>query len=223
MTDRPHDIKDIKDIGAESADDLDAFLHDLSELPELDDAERSSVPQLVAALGEDAPEQGEPPAADLRSRLMAALPGTSRFERFKGAVSQLLDIAPERAERLLDQLDNRSQFYELMPGIELFWVEGGPRVANAVRGFVRVAAGLEFPEHEHHGEEHVLVLQGAFRDPTQDRTFRPGEVSVMPEGTSHLHIVPEDGPDLLILSVIQEGVSVGEQRFWPNQVPTKQL
>lgn len=220
MTDRPHDSKEIKDIGAEDAGDLDAFLHDLSTLPELDDAERASVPQLVAALDADAPEQ---PAPDLRSRLMAALPETSRFERFKGAVSQLLDIAPERAERLLDQLDNRSQFYELMPGIELFWVEGGPRVANAVRGFVRVAAGLEFPEHEHHGEEHVLVLQGAFRDPTQNRTFRPGEVSVMPEGTSHLHIVPEDGPDLLILSVVQEGVSVGEQRFWPNQVPAKQL
>jgi quercetin dioxygenase-like cupin family protein len=216
MTKRP------KDIGADNADDLDAFLQDLSTLSELDDAERASVPQLVAALGEDAPEQVEP-APDLRSRLMAALPETSRFERFKGAVSQLLDIAEERAERLLDQLDDRSQFYELMPGIELFWVEGGPRVANAVRGFVRVAAGLEFPEHEHHGEERVLVLQGAFRDPTQDRTFRPGEVSVMPEGTSHLHIVPEDGPDLLILSVIQEGVSVGEQRFWPNQVPIKQL
>jgi quercetin dioxygenase-like cupin family protein len=216
MTNRP------KDIGADNADDLDSFLQDLSTLSELDDAERASVPQLVAALGEDAPEQGEP-APDLRSRLMAALPETSRFERFKGAVSQLLDIAEERAERLLDQLDDRSQFYELMPGIELFWVEGGPRVANAVRGFVRVAAGLEFPEHEHHGEERVLVLQGAFRDPTQDRTFRPGEVSVMPEGTSHLHIVPEDGPDLLILSVIQEGVSVGEQRFWPNQVPIKQL
>ncbi|HTU58549.1 MAG TPA: cupin domain-containing protein [Polyangiales bacterium] len=213
MNDRP------KDLGADNAHDVDAFLQDIQAL---DEAERASVPQLIAALGEDAPELDDEPASDLRARLMAALPETSRFDRFKAAVSQLLDIAPERAQRLLDQLDNRSQFYELMPGIELFWVEGGPRVANAVRGFVRVAAGLEFPEHEHHGEEQVLVLQGAFRDPTQDRTFRPGEVSVMPKGTSHLHIVPEDGPDLLILSVIQEGVSVGEQRYWPNQVPTTQ-
>jgi quercetin dioxygenase-like cupin family protein len=205
-----------KDLGV---DELDAFLQDLSTLTELDEAERLSPSQLAAALDECTSE----PPADLRSRLMAALPETKRFERFNAVVSQLLDITPERAERLLDQLDNRSQFYELMPGIELFWVEGGPRVANAVRGFVRVAAGLEFPEHEHHGEEHVLVLQGAFRDPTQDRTFRPGELSVMPKGTSHMHIVPEGGPDLLILSVIQEGVSVGEQRFWPNQVPAKEV
>ena len=211
MNDRP------KGLGADDADRMDAFLRDLSEL------DRAGVPQLVAALADDVPAHEEQPATDLRARLMAALPATSRFGRFAGVVAQLLDVAQERAERLLDQLDDRSRFYELMPGIELYWVEGGPRVANAVRGFVRVAAGLEFPEHEHHGEEHVLVLQGAFRDPTQDRTFRPGEVSVMPKGTSHLHIVPEDGPDLLILSVIQEGVSVGEQRFWPNQVPIKQL
>ena len=214
MNDRPRDL---------GAPELDAFLQDL-----LQDADATSDLQLLAALGEldDHGDVAEPSAeapSDLRSRLMAALPETSRFARFTGVVSQLLDIEPGRAERLLDQLDNRSLFYELMPGIELCWVEGGPRVANAVRGFVRVAAGLEFPEHEHHGEERVLVLQGAFRDPTQDRVFRPGEVSVMQRGTSHLHIVPEDGPDLLILSVIQEGVSVGEQRFWPNQVPAKQL
>lgn len=202
MTERPE-----TDVGAL---ELDAFLRDLTELPE-------SPAQLAAALSEPLEL-----SAALRSQLMAALPETSRFERFIGTVSQLLDIEPGRAQRLLDQLDDRSLFYELMPGIELYWVEGGPRVANAVRGFVRVAAGLEFPEHEHHGEEHVLVLQGAFRDPTQDRTFRPGEVSVMPEGTTHLHIIPEDGPDLLILSVIQQGVTVGQERFWPNQVPVPQ-
>jgi quercetin dioxygenase-like cupin family protein len=194
-----------KDLGTA---ELDAFLSDISELEALDPS------QLTAAL-----DEGEPTSDDLRSRLMAALPETSRFERFADTVSQLLDIDRTRAERLLDQLDNRALFYPMLPGIELYWVEGGPRVANAVRGFVRIAAGLEFPEHEHHGEEHVLVLQGAFRDPSQNRTFRPGEVSVMQVGTSHMHIVPEDGPDLLILSVIQEGVTVGAQRFWPNQLP----
>lgn len=214
MTAGPKQAGAVPDLGAP---ELDAFLRDLDG--ELEAPDRLSPAQLAAALdGLDDP--AEPPS-DLRSRLLAALPHTSRFERFAGSVSQLLDIDRARAEQLLDQLDNRSLFYEMTPGIELFWVEGGPRVANAVRGFVRVSAGLEFPEHEHHGEEHVLVLQGAFYDPTQARTFRPGDVSVMQKRTSHLHIVPEDGPDLLILSVTQEGVSVGEQRFWPNQVPTK--
>jgi quercetin dioxygenase-like cupin family protein len=212
MTERP---KTPADLGMP---ELDAFLRDLMEYPEL---ESLSPAQLTAALSEPL-DTSAAPATDLRSQLMAAVPETGRFERFADTVSQLLDIDRSRAERLLDQLDNHSLFYELMPGIELYWVEGGPRVANAVRGFVRVAAGLEFPEHEHHGEERVLVLQGAFRDPTQERTFRPGEVSVMPEGSSHLHIIPEDGPDLLILSVVQQGVTVGAQRFWPNQVPVPQ-
>jgi hypothetical protein len=199
-------------------------LRELTESAELEpgEAERFSPAQLAAALAEPL-DLSATPGAELRSRLMAALSETGRFERFAGTVSQLLDIEPSRALQLLDQLDDRSLFYELMPGIELYWVDGGPRVANAVRGFVRVAAGTEFPEHEHHGEERVLVLQGAFCDPTQGRTFRPGEVSVMPKGSSHLHIIPEDGPDLLLLSVIQEGVTVGDERFWPNQVPSHQL
>lgn len=197
--------------------ELDAFLRDL-EATESGQADAQLDPgQLAAALAEPA----ESAPSDLRARLMAALSQTSRFERFAGAVSQLLDIDPGRAQRLLDELDNRSHFAEMMPGIELFWVEGGPRVANAVRGFVRVAAGLQFPEHEHFGEEQVLVLQGSFQDPSRNRVFRPGDISVMPKGSSHLHIVPLDGPDLLMLSVIQEGVGVGDQKFWPNQVPTK--
>ena len=205
MTERPKNIGEVE---------LDAFLRDLEA--DSGDAQLDAG-QLAAALSQPA----EPAPSDLRARLMAALPNTSRFERFTSAVSELLDIEPGRAERLLDELDNRSHFLEMMPGIELFWVDGGPRVANAVRGFVRVAAGLQFPEHEHLGEEHVLVLQGSFHDPVRNRVFRPGDISVMPKGTSHLHIVPQDGPDLLMLSVIQDGVALGEQKFLPNQVPTK--
>jgi quercetin dioxygenase-like cupin family protein len=155
-----------------------------------------------------------------RARLMAALVETSRFERFGEAVSQILDIEHRRALRLLEKLEERALFDELMPGIELLWVDGGPRVENAVRGFVRVAAGLEFPEHQHHGEERLLVLQGSFYEPTQGRVFRPGDICVMPEGSRHSHTGPADGPDLLVLTVIDKGVSVGEQRFSPNQVPT---
>jgi quercetin dioxygenase-like cupin family protein len=196
----------------------DDFLRDLEALCS-DEGLAADAQQLTAALSAEVPAEAAPGA--LRGRLLAALDHVSRFERFADAVAQLLDIERSRAEQLLDQLDNRERFYELMPGIELFWVEGGPRVANAVRGFVRVASGLEFPEHEHLGEERVLVLQGSFHDPTRDRTFRPGEISVMPRGSSHLHIVPEHGPDLLMLSVIQDGVTVGEQRYLPNQVPTQ--
>lgn len=193
------------------AHDPDGFLRDLEGLPEELDHE-----QLAAALVD-----GTEALPGLRERLMSALPHSSRFERFADAVAELLDIERPRALRLLDQLDNRDLYNELMPGIELFWVRGGPRVADAVRGFVRVAAGLNFPEHEHFGEEHVLVLQGSFIDPSRDLTFRPGDIDNMPAGTSHLHIVPADGTDLLMLSVVHKGVSVGGQPFLPNSVPTK--
>ena len=217
---------------ATDADAPDEFLRELEQLAA---AEQLDTEQLLAALApadadadadatqpdaHDAPA-GAAHALELRARLMAALPHTSRFERFADAVAQLLDIERARALRLLDQLDRRDLYNELMPGIELLWVQGGPRVADAVRGFVHVAAGVDFPEHEHFGLEHVLVLQGSFIDPSRNLTFRPGDIDTMPAGTSHLHIVPADGPDLLVLSVIQKGVAVGGQHFLPNQFPAQ--
>jgi hypothetical protein len=207
---RKERVPNARDLGAP---ERDAFLRDLAELPK---ASAQDLEQLAAALEQTAP------ADELRQRLLAELPSTSRFERFADTVAELLDIERSRALRLLDQLDNRAAYNELMPGIELLWVPGGPRVADAVRGFVRVAAGLTFPEHQHFGEERVLVLQGSFVDPSRDLTFRPGDIDSMQAGTSHLHLVPADGTDLLMLSVVQMGVSVSGQTYLPNQVPTTQ-
>ena len=158
------------------------------------------------------------PHTALRARLLAELPHTPRFERFAGTVAEMLDIDITAARRLLDQLDDRSRFIPALPGVELFWVDGGPRVANAMRGFVRLAAGSGFPEHEHLGEERVLVLQGTSFEPGRNHTARPGDVVVMPAGSTHYHIVPSDGPDLLVLSVVQEGMLVGDRRLSPHQL-----
>ena len=51
----------------------------------------------------------------------------------------------------------------MLPGMDLFHIQGGPAVADAVNGFVRLAAGLHFPPHTHVGNEKVFVLEGAAR------------------------------------------------------------
>jgi hypothetical protein len=205
----------------------DAFLRDLESLSqelgresrradqaELDGLRDVSAGHALAQLSEAL----EPvaPAADARARLLAGIPAKGRFERFAEATAKLLDLGIEQAKALLDRLDDASLFTDELPGISFFWCEGGPAVANAVRGFVRVKAGTAFPDHEHIGDEIVLVLQGSFVDSSRGLRFHAGDSDTMKAGTSHDYFVPEGGPDLLKLSVTQEGLRAMGHTYLPR-------
>jgi hypothetical protein len=205
----------------------DAFFRDLQDLHELErEADAESV--LGEALAEAAGVVGHglvqlsvgldpmAPAPGSRERLLADVSTNGRFARFAEATAKLLDLSLDRAKALLDRLGDDSLFSRELPGISFFWCEGGPAVANAVRGFVRVAAGTHFPDHEHIGDEIVLVLQGSFVDATRGLTFTAGDTDVMKAGTSHAYYVPEGGPDLLKLSITQEGLRALGHTYLPR-------
>jgi quercetin dioxygenase-like cupin family protein len=182
--------------------------------------------ELAETAGTDAPARGlersleslQPiaPSAPLRARLMASAKPETRLLRFAAAVAGLLEVSVERASELLARVDDRSAFSVELPGVSLLWVDGGPSLANAVRGFVRVEAGCEFPEHEHLGEETVLVLQGRYVDSGTGEVFGPGDLARMPAGSSHGFRVPKGGPDLLKLAVVQVGLRAGEKVYEPR-------
>jgi hypothetical protein len=188
----------------------DGFLAELDEALGIEGAGAQGLIHLSQAL----PEQATP--LDGRDRLLGRLSASGRLWRFAEQVAQLLDLGIERARALLDQLDDPSVWTEQVPGIAFVWVDGGPRVAAAVRGFIRVRAGVEFPDHEHIGSEHVLVLQGAFDDLGRGRVFGPGEIDHMPPGSHHTYRVPAGGPDLLKLAVVHDGLRVLGQDFLPR-------
>jgi quercetin dioxygenase-like cupin family protein len=193
--------------------ELDPFLSDL-EQHDLADEGLSASELGLLALCDGLPEI-EPPAS-LRARVLedAVLP--SRFGRFAEQVAELLDVGLDKARELLARIDDPAAWSHELPGVSFLWVEGGPRVAQAVRGFVRVQAGLEFPHHEHLGDEVTLVMQGAFEDHDRKRVFRPGEVDHMRQGTSHGFRVVPDGPDLLKLAVVQTGLRALGQTYLPR-------
>lgn len=195
----------------------DAFLRELAELER--GTRETETHTETAALGLDVLSEALPaiaPRTALRAQLMAAIPSSGRFERFASSVAELLDIGLDRARALLDRLDDPSAWSNELPGISFFWVEGGPRVADAVRGFLRVQAGSDFPVHEHIGDEVVLVLQGSFEDPGRGAVFRPGDIDRQAPGTSHDYRVPKDGPDLLQLAVVHTGVRALGQTWLPR-------
>ena len=195
--------------GARPQRPLDAFMEDLEALedPEL---AAEGLSQLSEALPPIAP------SAELRARVLSDAAGSGRFERFAASVAKILDVGIEQARAFLDRLDDPSVFSAELPGISFYWVPGGPCVANAVRGFLRVKAGVEFPDHEHLGEETVLVLQGSFYDPARDLTVRAGDIDIMPASSSHAYRIPAEGVDLLMLSVTQVGARVMGQTFLPR-------
>jgi hypothetical protein len=180
-------------------------------------ASEDSLSALARALPQ--PDQEAKPSADARARLLAgaaALRPEDRFERFTQAVSELLDVGFEQARATLARIDDADAWVPQMPGVSFLWVDGGARVQDAVRGFVRVEAGATFPEHEHFGDEIVLVMQGSFVDSVTAEVVRPAALARRSAGTSHAFRVPADGPHLLKLAVVQKGLRVGEAVYGPR-------
>ncbi len=155
------------------------------------------------------------PPASLRQRIMQSIAQGGRLHRFADALSDALDVSVERAKALLDRVDDLTEFVpSLPPQATIFHVEGGPRVAAAITGFIRMAPGSVFPPHTHEGDELVLVVQGRLRE--DDGTEAgPGEIRRRPPGSTHsFEVLP--GPDLVYLAVLFDGLRIGETVVRPG-------
>jgi anti-sigma factor ChrR (cupin superfamily) len=189
-----------------SSRDRDAFLAELLEQG-LTEAEAMELLALAVA-------PVDPPPA-LRDRIVATLASGGRLERFAEAVARLLDVGADKARALLDGIDRAESFaMGLMEGMESYSVEGGPAVAGSITGFIRIKPGTTFPHHVHVGREHVLVVTGRLRD-SDGVELGPGDEKVMEPGTAHSFVVL-DGPDLVYLAVVADGIEVNGQRIGPD-------
>lgn len=152
----------------------------------------------------------------LRAKLLANATLEGRFDHHAAHVAALLNVDEARARTLLDGIGlDESWEASPLPKIDLFHIEGGPGTENAITGFVRIAAGAGFPPHEHLGEEAVLILQGSVQDSVSGVIHRPGDIAKMPVGTAHA-LIARPGPDLVYLSVVQNGVKIGDRVFGPD-------
>jgi hypothetical protein len=146
-----------------------------------------------------------------RARVLDDLRPYDRFARFEAAVAELLQLPHADAAAALRCIDDPAAWLPQAPGVSYLPVASGPNAGFFLAGFLRVEAGLEFPEHEHLGEEITLVLQGAFEEGNSGMLFRPGEPSYMPPGSRHTFRVPADGPHLVGLATVKRGL-----RLVPN-------
>lgn len=154
-------------------------------------------------------------SASLRERLLESTTRAHRFPDLEAQVASLLDVDAETAARFLVDVDTAGAWSEgPAPGVALFHVDGGQRVQDAVTGFVRLGRDASFPEHEHLGDEVVLVLQGALED-SLGRRVEAGEAASMPAHSVHSFRVVGTRP-LVYLAVIQSGVRIGDAKILPG-------
>src|SRR5690606_3150475 len=147
------------------------------------------------------------PSPALRARLLASVAAPEqRLAPLRDRLARLFDVSVERSAELLALAFDPATWRELLsPGVALYHLQGGPAVAGADVGLVRVEAGARFPHHLHLGEERVLVLQGELVEDGGGRS-RAGDVVVMAGGTAHA-FVAGDG-EALIYAVVVDGVDI---------------
>lgn len=185
---------------------LDPFLRELVE----GGVSEAEAMDLLADSLEPAPL----PAA-LRARILATTRTESRFASFAEQVAELADVALDTARELLLGIDREESWGPAaVPAMRLYNFEGGPAVADAITGFVRMPVGSAFPQHTHIGEETVLVLQGRLKESNGD-VVGPGDVKKSAAGTEHSFEVME-GPELIYLVIAQSGITIGDEKFGPD-------
>ena len=150
-----------------------------------------------------------PPPQLLKERLLATIARPRlRFAPLFGALSELFDLGDSALADLFERAaDARAWTVSQVPATELLHLQGGPRVAAADNGLVRIQAGARFPLHRHLGPERVLVLEGRYRDEQSGRVYQPGDWHEMAAGTSHAYVVLPERPLLTAVSVVS-GVDV---------------
>ncbi|HEY0192042.1 MAG TPA: cupin domain-containing protein [Kofleriaceae bacterium] len=153
------------------------------------------------------------PGSDVFARLLASV-GHGRFDAFATRMAKLFDVAVERARELLGLIERPASWVPQIPGISLVHFDGGPAVAAADCGFVRLEPGATFPPHSHLGEELVTILSGQVRDATNDRVLGPGEDYLQVEGSLHYLVCVGDEP-CIYASRATNGIALGGVRVRP--------
>lgn len=126
------------------------------------------------------------------------------FEIYVDKFMALFDLDAQRTRDILKKAAATSSDDFIASGIpntQLFYFKGGPRVADATCGIVRVAAGAIFPAHEHQGDERVIVLQGSATEQS-GRRLLTGDAIHCKKGTRHSFRAEDSGP--LIFAVVLE-------------------
>ena len=135
-------------------------------------------------------------------RLSAAIAGPLRHAPFFDELARLFDLGRDSIFGMFERASRDSEWEPgPHPSIGLFHFQGGPAIAPADSGLVRMPTHFEWPKHRHVGVERVLILEGGYTDDA-GRVYRPGDLHEMRPGTEHAFTV---GDTSLLLALVLKG------------------
>ena len=148
------------------------------------------------------------PSKRTRARLLDALAGPDRFSPFFELLARKFDLAVDAIRTLLAGVDDPSAWEEgPFAGLRLIHFSAGPAVTASDTGFVRLAAGMEFPRHRHVDKEMTIVLEGTMID--NGRTYGPGSVVEWDADSVHVYYA---GPERdLLMMVTHSGIELTDK------------
>jgi quercetin dioxygenase-like cupin family protein len=150
----------------------------------------------------------ETPSPDVKARLMASV-GGGRFERYAKRIAEIYDVTIERGRELLGLIERAASWEVRAPGIGLVHFEGGPAVATADCGFIRIDPKMIFPWHTHVGVELSIVLVGTLED-NAGRILRPGDELLQQPGTEHA--IRAQDEEVIFATRAFEGITISGVR-----------
>ncbi len=146
------------------------------------------------------------PRPALRGAVLGTIAAGTKLSGFTARLAQLFDLARERADELIREASGAAcDGWEAYPvaGVRLFHLAGGPRVAAADCGLVRIEPGVRFPAHRHLGEECSLILAGEAEEEGTGARWAPGDLVHRAPGSVHAYRVL--GREPLVFAVVLDG------------------
>lgn len=145
------------------------------------------------------------PSASLRSRVLGTVARATRLSGFAERLAALFDLGRERSDVLVREAAGSAAAWQAIPvpGVRLFHFAGGPRVAAADCGLVRLEPGARFPAHRHGGDEWSLVLAGEAEEEGSGDRWQPGDL--VHRGAGSVHAYRAVGPEPLVFAVVLYG------------------
>jgi putative transcriptional regulator len=145
------------------------------------------------------------PSPGLRGAVLASVSARTRLAGFTERLALLFDLGRERASELVREAAGAATGWQVIPvpDVRLFHLAGGPRVASADCGLVRIEPGARFPRHRHAGDEWSLVLQGEAVEEGTGERWAPGDLVHRSAGSAHAYRVTSREP--LVFAVVLHG------------------
>ena len=145
-------------------------------------------------------------SSEARARLLAEA-GARSWGGFHQAMARLFDLSGAAVRELVRRARDASQWQPgPIAGVDLFHLEGGPRLVLADCGLVRLAPGTAFPHHRHVGTEVSLILEGSLIEST-GRVFHPGDLHELGKDSEHSFRISDDGPCVFAV-VLSAGIEI---------------